>query len=157
MKGRIRPTIGLQLTNFIEEYPRLLWRGAADAAEERDVNLMVFQTESWNTPDGYRYQGNVLSSLIHKRSLDAAVIASGTLCNYIPLEEFETIIRGFEPLPIVSVAIPLAGIPSILVDNRKGIMEAARPALPVPRARRPPKAARAWRSMCSRCPAARKE
>ncbi len=123
---RKRPNIGLQITNLIEEYPKPIFKGAADAAEELDANLIVFRGESPNTPYGYGYQCNVIYDLIHHNYLDALILASGTLCNYIDVDEFDKYVKRFQNLPLVSISIPLKDVPSILIDNTTGIREAVR-------------------------------
>ena len=45
-----KTTIGLQLTNLHDEYPKLIWQGVQDAALEQDVNIIIFRGESFDTP-----------------------------------------------------------------------------------------------------------
>ncbi len=123
-KLKKRPTIGLQITNLIQEYPKQIFKGVTDMAQELDVNLIIFRGESPNTPYGYGYQCNVIYDLIHADYIDALIVASGTLCNYIPAEEFNNYLSKFKSIPLISLSVPVKGIPSILIDNSNGIREA---------------------------------
>jgi DNA-binding LacI/PurR family transcriptional regulator len=123
-KKKKRPTVGLQITNLIQEYPKPIFKGVVDMAEELDVNLVIYRGESPNTPYGYGYQCNLVYDLIRPGYLDALIIASGTICNYISMEEFNEYVLKFKPIPLISISIPIPGIPSILIDNTNGILEA---------------------------------
>ncbi len=126
VKAKKRLTIGLQINNLIHDYPKPIFKGVSDMAEELDVNLIVFRGESPNTPSGYGYQCNIVYDLIHPNYIDALIITSGTICNFISLKEFKAFISRFKPIPLVSISIPIPGVPSLLIDNAKGIRESVK-------------------------------
>ncbi len=121
-----RQTIGFQITNLVEEYPKPIWRGIVDRAEELDVNVVIYRGESFNTPYGFGYQCNAILDLINPHYLDALILATGTICNFISKEQFNAYIQKLHPIPLVSISIAIPGIPSILVDNQSGIKEGVR-------------------------------
>jgi signal transduction histidine kinase len=49
---------------------------------------------------------------------------SGSLSQFINPERFRHFYERFHPLPVVSIAVALDGIPSVVVDNQKGIRDA---------------------------------
>jgi signal transduction histidine kinase len=56
--------------------------------------------------------------------VDGLVFMSGTLGNFVDLEELRTFCERYRPLPMISIALALGGIPSVLVDNEKGMRDA---------------------------------
>lgn len=120
----IRPTIGFQLSNFHERYGYQLWPGVFDVTREKDANLLVFPGEALYSPYGYEYQHNLIYDFINAHNVDALVMASGTLCNYLSKKEVENFYSRFSFLPMVSIGIKIEGIPSVIVDNKSGMKEA---------------------------------
>lgn len=120
----IRPTIGFQLSNFHERYGYQLWPGVFDVTQEKDSNLLVFPGEALYSPYGYEYQHNLIYDFINAHNVDALVMASGTLCNYLSKKEVENFYSRFSFLPMVSIGIKIEGIPSVIVDNKSGMKEA---------------------------------
>lgn len=117
-------TIAFYITNFIEEYTRVLLRGALDASNELDIKLIVIQMEAFNCPFEYRYQSNLLFEFARAETISGVIIASGLICNYISQDDLNAKIKQAESIPLVSVSVPLENCFSILIDNRKGMFEA---------------------------------
>ncbi len=118
-----RPTIGLLMTKFEREFHRASWSGIADAALERDVNLICFDGGILRTPEGFAAQGNVLYDLVSSETIDGLIIWSSILDWAVESEEMEAFCKGFRPLPVVSIGREMEGVPSILVDNYQGMRE----------------------------------
>jgi DNA-binding LacI/PurR family transcriptional regulator/signal transduction histidine kinase len=116
-----RPTIGFILDWVGGRYQSQVWLGALAAAEARDANLIIFSGRSLSAPQGFLSQSNALYDVISSENLDGLVILSGTISNYVTQEEFREFVHRFQPLPIISISIELAGIPSLLIDNRGGM------------------------------------
>jgi phosphoserine phosphatase RsbU/P len=119
-----RLTIGFQISNIEDRYPSLLWPGVFDVAKERDVNLIIFSGGTPNYPEKYAFQKNIVYNFINTHNLDGLIMATGTLCNFISIAEFNKYYKRFNPLPMVSLGIEIEGIPSILVDNQSGMKKA---------------------------------
>ncbi len=123
-KKNKRPTIGL-LTDWLEPvYHAALFAGVADMAQERDVNLISFGVGSLRESDALMIQRNVIGDLVGPENVGGLVVLSGSLGNYITPEELRVFLERYRPLPMVSVALALEDIPSVLVDNRKGMRDA---------------------------------
>jgi PAS domain S-box-containing protein len=121
---RQRPTIGLLLGRLAEPYQAQVWPGLADLAREKGVGLICFPGRSPNAPYSYDIYRNVVFDLVGPENVDGLVLLSGTLGNYLNADETAAFCRRFSPLPMVSVAIELDGIPSVLVDNYTGARQA---------------------------------
>ncbi|MFL7793464.1 MAG: GAF domain-containing protein [Anaerolineae bacterium] len=118
-KSRERPTIGY-LAPWIGSGYRTMWIGIYDAACKYDANLICFPGGRLWRPHQFE-QRSVIYDLITSHRLDGLILRSEALATFIFSEEFETLYKRFHPLPMVSVAKALPGIPSILVDNMEGM------------------------------------
>jgi diguanylate cyclase (GGDEF)-like protein len=121
-----RPTIALQINQIEYGYAAKLWPGAADAAARRDVNLLIFPGRNLNAPHNFEYQYNAIYQFINKHNVDALVMVSTILCNFISEEQFRRYYQSFKGLPVVSIGIELPGIPSLVIDNKNGIRQIVR-------------------------------
>lgn len=140
LRTRKRPTVGLLISNTSDVYTRQIWPGISYTLREKDIHLIVFsgnpvfakssllyhnygQDFSLQPVNGFDYQSNVLYELINPETVDALVMTTGSLSYNIGGEELERFLGKLGSIPKVSIAIPLDGIPSVLVDNKKGISE----------------------------------
>lgn len=97
-----------------------IWSGALDTARERDVNLISFM----NHRRQFLSQAQATFDLVSTEILDGLIMASGELGLYIPLEELINFCQCIPALPKVSLSVPLDGIPSVVVDDTKGLRDA---------------------------------
>ena len=119
-----RVTIGLLVDWLEDRYQNTVVRGVADAAEEHDVNLICFTGGVLKSPQRFGVQRNRIFDLVDSECVDALLLMSGTLGNYIGPYALAEYCNRFKPLPICSIAVALDGIPSILVDNATGMRQA---------------------------------
>jgi PAS domain S-box-containing protein len=119
-----RPTIGLLLTRIEDSYQTLVWSGVADVARERDANLIIFVGGALASPAEFEACRNTIYDLVGPENLDGLIFMSGSLGQFTSTEAVRDFCGGYCPLPVVSVALELEGIPSILVDNYQGIHDA---------------------------------
>ena len=68
-------------------------------------------------------QRNILYGVISSDNVDGLLII-GAVGNYVPLKELQDLHSRYHPLPTVNIGIPLEGIPSVVVDNDKGLRDA---------------------------------
>jgi len=122
--GNRRLTLGLLLAQIDERYQASVWPGIADVAQERDVNLLFFVGESLRSPYGFEAQANAIYDLVSPDRVDGLILMSGSLGNFLSLEEFRDFLQRFRPLPIVNIGLPVEGFPCVVVDNRRGMREA---------------------------------
>jgi len=121
---RVRPTVGLLTTEiFYPLYYRLLWSGVADAVQELDANLLCFPGGMLRDPEGFRAQSNVIYDLVNAENVDGLVITSGNLSIPVGPEEMRDFCERYRPLPMVSIGLALGDIPSVMVDDSKGMRD----------------------------------
>ena len=122
--NKTRPTIGLLIGRLEESYQSRVWPGVADYAQEHDVNLILFVGKQPRSPYGYEYQYNSIYKIVNKSFIDGLVVVSGTLGRFLTLKELEQFYKQFRSIPIVSIALEIKGIPSVMVDNESGMRQA---------------------------------
>lgn len=113
--------IGLQIDATDSDYAKGIILGVEDWCREQKVGLIIFSGRSFGWPYGFAYQNAAIYSHVHQGNIDALVIVSGTQCNFISREEFAEYLDSLKPLPLVSLTIPIPGIPSIVTDNDVGL------------------------------------
>jgi PAS domain S-box-containing protein len=120
----VRPTIGVLDESHDRSNGRLTWLGITDAVRERDVNLIYFTGRALRSPYDFKSQANVLYDLVDMEQIDGLIINSSTLDWYITPEEMEDFIKGYHPLPIVSLEKSFRGLPSLLAGDYQCMREA---------------------------------
>lgn len=113
------PTIGLLIDLLRSGYQRDIIDGVALATSRRGANLLVFvgrqfADEACSMEDNFVYQS------ARKPAVDGAVVAMGTLVNFLGAEAGRRILRGLG-VPCVSLGLGVDGVPSVGVDNRTGL------------------------------------
>jgi PAS domain S-box-containing protein len=116
-----RPTIGLLTRGISDEFSGPVWKGVADVARERDVNLVGFVGGMLGSPHGFEAQGNILYNLAGAGNVDGLLIWTGILGHYVGPEEMQNFCKRFSPLPVVSIELPMEGIPSVLGDFQQSM------------------------------------
>ncbi len=116
---RKRPTIGF--LTYTSRGP--VWIGCVQAATERDANLLGFAGWWLETPSEFRRQANVLYELVSPENVDGLVIWTSALGTYVGQQAVQAFCERFRTLPVVSIGMEIPGIPSIVVDNRRGIRD----------------------------------
>jgi diguanylate cyclase (GGDEF)-like protein len=121
-----RKRIGVQVARLEYGYGVKLWQGAISRAEELDVDVILFPGRNLEAPHGFDYQYNRIFTLMTKENLDALILATTLVSNYVDGNAIMDFCSRFGSLPLVSVGIQVPGVPSILVDNRSGVRDLVR-------------------------------
>lgn len=121
MKDKARKTIGLLISQLEARYHELIWPGIIDSAREHDANVLIFIGRSIHSDVGFDAQQNVIYKLPSPRNVDGLIIITGTIGNYLKVNELKQFCRQFAPLPIVNLGVHVEGLPSVLVDNKAGM------------------------------------
>ncbi len=116
-----RPTIGLLMYNDTSGTATRQWLGVMDEARSRDVNLIYYAGNQPNNPSEDDAKANILYDLVNIHHLDGLLIWKGTIDWYVSYEEFTRFCQRYASLPRVSVESPMDGIPSVMMDNTRGM------------------------------------
>jgi DNA-binding LacI/PurR family transcriptional regulator/signal transduction histidine kinase len=107
-----------------DDYQSAVLCGVADAAEQQDTSVLCFAGGGLGSPDRSGVQRNRTFSLATADNIDALIVIAGSLGNYVGPEGVSWFLKQFGTMPICSVAVPLPGMPSVLVDNARGMRDA---------------------------------
>jgi len=128
--GKRRRTIGLLLANLFDFYEEGFRRAIMNEAEALDLNLLVFRDGG----NAGNVQGGAIKEfydLIGPENVDGIIAISACLdlghAARTPGVSndgaLEALLRGYAPVPVVSVGKLVSGIPSLLVENSSGAKE----------------------------------
>lgn len=115
------PTIGFLINQLDGWYQAPIWRGITDIIEENDCNLIIFIGKSLDSPFTDDRFHNIVYQAANPDRLDGIILSAGSLANFINPEDFQGFVRNFRSVPMVSIAYPIEGIPSVMIDNKIGM------------------------------------
>ncbi len=116
-----RPTFGFLLASLHTGASRALWPGLIDAAIQHDVNLIVFPGGRLRAQVAYESQKNVIYDLAGKSCLDGMVTWASSLGGVISSADINAFHQRYQPLPVVSLAQFMEGMPTVSVDSYHGM------------------------------------
>jgi DNA-binding LacI/PurR family transcriptional regulator/serine phosphatase RsbU (regulator of sigma subunit) len=119
-----RPTVGVLVDWLKDSYQNTVLAGLSEAAQSRDVNLVIFAGGVLGAPASDGAHRNFAFDLCGPRNVDAVVALAGALGNHLGPEAVRALLARWAPLPVVSVALGLPGVPSLLVDEAAGMRQA---------------------------------
>jgi diguanylate cyclase (GGDEF)-like protein len=120
-----RLTVAFFVTELEGDYSESLCKGIIDTALVNDVNLIILPGKTINSTYIRQSHFNVIYEYVNPQNVDALIISS-TISNYLSNRQFLKFCMRYQPLPMVSIGVPIEGIPSILVNNRPGLQQVFR-------------------------------
>lgn len=121
-----RLTIAFFVNALDGDYNEALCSGMTGAAEEHDVNLIILPGETILMNYTGQYNYNVIYDFVCHQNVDALVIASSVLYGNLARPEFESFCFRYQSLPLVSIGVPIEGIPSVLINGGIGLKQVVR-------------------------------
>jgi len=124
MKRKKRYTFGMIVSGGFdaENYDSMFWPGAVEFAKENDINLILFVGRQ-NSDNEMSFNSDITHEFATLETVDGLIIPTGTMTDFLTPAQIRKFYKQFRPLPIVSIAMAIPGIPSVLVDNAFGIKE----------------------------------
>ncbi|MGC4069968.1 MAG: substrate-binding domain-containing protein [Polyangiaceae bacterium] len=119
-----RPVLGLFVDWLEDDYQSAVLCGVADAAQQQDASVICFAGGGLDSPDRLGIQRNRTYELATAQTIDALIVIAGSLGNHVGPEGVSGYLKRFGDIPTVSIAVPLPGVPSVLVDNARGMRDA---------------------------------
>jgi diguanylate cyclase (GGDEF)-like protein len=126
-----RGRIGFLVDSVEEPYQSTVLSGVLEAARACDFNVLCFCGGVLRGHGADAEQRNAVYRLVDAQSVDGVVVMSGALGNVVGPAEIREFCESLRPLPVVSVAAALDGIPSVVVDDDVGMREAVTHAIRV--------------------------
>lgn len=122
--ARTTRRIGLLVDWLEDEYQDKVLAGIDTEAQANGVSVFCVAGGVLRSPFRFGARRNFIYDLIGPSCVDGLVIMSGTLGNYIGPNKLARYCERYQPLPMCSIGIAMPGIPSVLVDNAKGMRDA---------------------------------
>ncbi|HTP07697.1 MAG TPA: substrate-binding domain-containing protein, partial [Anaerolineae bacterium] len=119
-----RATIGFLTANIHLGSGRALWPGVADAAERHDLNYICFPGGGLRVSEGFEAQRNVIYDLIDPHRLDGLITWSSAIGGALAPTEVAEFHQRYQPLPMISLAQIVEGVPTVAIDSYIGMREA---------------------------------
>jgi DNA-binding LacI/PurR family transcriptional regulator/signal transduction histidine kinase/CheY-like chemotaxis protein len=125
--GTRRLTIGVLIdnANFFEGCYEADLREALDAKCRREGhNLLLLYGGPLDAPEPAGASDNTIFRTLRPGSCDAIIVVSSMLAAFCGPEPLIRLVESYRPTCLCSIGLALPGMPSLVLDNRKG-MEAA--------------------------------
>ncbi|MBN2117302.1 MAG: substrate-binding domain-containing protein [Anaerolineales bacterium] len=116
-----RATVGFLLASLHTGASRIIWPSMADSAERHDVNLICFPGGRLHAMDSFEVQRNAIFDLASHKCLDGLITWASTLGGVLGPAEIRSFHQRYQPLPMVSLAQFMEGMPTVSVDNYLGM------------------------------------
>ncbi len=99
----------------------MIWPGLLDAAERHDVNLICFPGGRLQAANSFEKQRNAVFSIACDKCLDGLITWSSSLGGVLGTKEVKAFHDRYLPLPMVSLAQFMEGMPTVSVDSYTGM------------------------------------
>lgn len=125
-----RLTIALLVGNISDDFSGSVTKGAIEAAEKLDANLIVIPGRyieiDYETlyKSRFEYQFNSLFSCITSKNVDAVVVAIGSIAYASETELKLKFLESYTGVPIITVAEKIGNMPCVKFNNATGVTEA---------------------------------
>lgn len=120
-----RKNIGLLINDINGSYQTSIWLNFKNRAEQLDCNLIAFEGKRVGNEALLfsEKQHNFIYKLIDKSFIDALILISSPLTNYIGYEKFIEFCSQYKDIPMISIGTEIPGAMNIMVDGKIGIKE----------------------------------
>jgi diguanylate cyclase (GGDEF)-like protein len=115
-------TIGVLVIDIEGAYSRMIWQEAARRTQSAGFDLLVLPANNPKCPYNFRSQFNSLYNFINPSVIDALIFVPSIIGNFFQPEETQHLLFNImNAVPVVSLNTLIPGVPSLLIDNTKGI------------------------------------
>ncbi len=118
-----RPIIGLLANDLEGSYQFGHWIGLEEIARENNCHLVSFNGGDYDSPWLNKKMANAAFDLATSSDVDALILIAPVVANTLTSQQTLEFVQKFSPIPFVSSGLEIPGIPSVLLDNGKGMEE----------------------------------
>lgn len=119
-----RPTLGFLIDWLEEDYQQAVLSGVIDTVARRDCNLVCFAGGGLRSSHRFGSERNFIYDLAGPHTVDALLVMAGSVSHAVGSDGINEFCARYRPLPTCSIALEVPGIPSVLVDNGRGMHDA---------------------------------
>lgn len=116
-----RATLGFLFASLHTGASVIIWPSLLEAAERHDVNLICFPGGRLQAADSFEMQRNAIFNLAGDRCIDGLITWSSSLGGVVGPAEIKSFHQRYHPLPMVSLAQFMEGMPNVSVDSYLGM------------------------------------
>ncbi|BCE03668.1 ATP-binding protein [Marinicellulosiphila megalodicopiae] len=121
-------TIGLQVVSLSDSYNNTIIDCINTLAVKLNVNLILFLGGAPGNPNlDQEHHQSVIYEQINSKNVDAVILLTPTLSNYLTEQEFKQLLIKFSSVPVVSIGMDISNFisrqSSIIVDSIFGFSE----------------------------------
>ena len=116
-----RVTLGFLLASLHTGASLTIWPSLLEAAKRHDVNLICFPGGRLNAVESFENQRNIIFELASDEYLDGLITWSSTLGGVLGPAEIQAFHERYHPLPMVSLAQFMEGMPTVSLDSYLGM------------------------------------
>jgi len=116
-----RLTLGFLLASLHTGASLTIWPSLLDAAKRLDVNLICFPGGRLQAVESFENQRNIIFELVSDEYLDGLITWSSTLGGVLGPVEIQAFHERYHPLPMVSLAQFMEGMPTVALDSYLGM------------------------------------
>jgi HD-GYP domain-containing protein (c-di-GMP phosphodiesterase class II)/DNA-binding LacI/PurR family transcriptional regulator len=106
-----------------EQYQLSMVHGIADFAKEKDLNFLCFEGGGIQAPFEYESRRNIVYDLVNGEIIDGLIILSPSIGHFVDYSTITKFCNRFSPLPMVSIALAMPNIHSVIIDNFGGMRD----------------------------------
>ena len=117
------PTIGYLTPRIGDNVSQALWAGVVDAAQECGAHLISFAGEILRDVAGFSSAANVAYSLASAEVVDGLVSWASSVGGTLEPDKVASFHGHYYPLPMVSITLPMEGIPTVSIDSYQGMRD----------------------------------
>lgn len=121
MQTNTRSTIGFLSANIHIGSSRVLWPGVIDAAQAHDANLICYPGGRLHAAEEFEAERNIIYQFVNTDLLDGLVSWTSALAGTASAAEVASLHAHYHPLPIVSLAWPLAQGALVSINGYQGM------------------------------------
>jgi DNA-binding LacI/PurR family transcriptional regulator len=119
-------TIAYLVNGLYSSYQSRIWQGIHHTCKKKGIRFIAFTGGDLRCPIPFRYQRNMVYDLLSRERIDGIIINNATLFHYVSDEEKRTFYGKYKNFPIVNLGYKFDDIPSVIVDNKKGVRQGMR-------------------------------
>jgi DNA-binding LacI/PurR family transcriptional regulator/signal transduction histidine kinase len=120
ISGKSRTSIALLIDWAENMYHIDLINGVRSKAQEFECNLIIYVGGCINSPRKWESPRNVIFDMLSGESISGIVVSSATVGHFSTFEQISKFCNKYVTMPVVSVSVPVEGIPSVVADNKVG-------------------------------------
>lgn len=110
----------------MRSYETAVSQAVCDIAAERGYQVRILSGGLPNCPDGNEAMRNFVYDMVPWKDADGVFLLSAALSIFLRYEGYAEFCKKFEPLPMVSIGVPVNGIPWVGIDNRAAMKDLTR-------------------------------